>query len=185
MVVSHTLTGGRRRGFATSGGAMTANATQALLAMVGVSALLVRWPQGLFFLKIGGALFLVWVGTKSLRRAIGGRLTPIDRAFNGAPGPTPAAARPFRDGFVVNMLNVAITSFYLGVVPNFLPPGATWRSLAALYAAHIAIAFSCHVFWITLFHQARTLFTRERPRRILDAAFGVLLISLAIRIAVR
>jgi threonine/homoserine/homoserine lactone efflux protein len=185
VVVSNTLAGGRRRGYATSGGAMTANATQAILAMIGVSALLVRWPQGLVVLRMGGALFLAWIGSKRLRRAFSGSLTAIDRAFTEAPGPQPVTARPFREGYVVNMLNVAITSYYLGVIPNFLPPGGTWRGLAALYAAHIAIAFSCHVFWISLFHQARGLFVHERPRRLLDAGFGILLISLAIRIATR
>jgi len=46
VVVRHTLAGGRRRGFAVSLGANAANATQALAAMIGVSALLASWPQG-------------------------------------------------------------------------------------------------------------------------------------------
>ena len=189
LVVSHTLAGGRKRGLTAALGAMTANATQAMLALVGVSALIVRWPEALYVLKIGGALFLAWCGVKSLRRAIGGEPTPIHEALVGTDTSTAATIpRPFHDGFVVNMLNVSITSFYVGVVPNFLQPGTVFSGLrgrAILYAAHILIAFSCHTFWITLFFQARALFTRERARRGLDAIFGVLLIALAIRIALR
>jgi threonine/homoserine/homoserine lactone efflux protein len=186
LVVSHTLAGGRKRGLTASLGAMTANATQATLAIAGVSALIVRWPEALYLLKIGGALFLAWCGIKSLRRAIGGAPTPIHNALAG--NQPRELARPFHEGFMVNMLNVSITSFYIGVVPNFLHPDTVFSGiggLVLLYLAHILIAFSCHVFWITLFFQARALFTRERARRWLDATFGVLLIALAIRIALR
>jgi threonine/homoserine/homoserine lactone efflux protein len=189
LVVSHTLAGGRKRGLTASLGAMTANATQAMLAMAGVSALIVRWPEALYILKIGGALFLAWCGVKSWRRAIGGAPTPVHHALSGAGARPPAETpRPFHEGFAVNMLNVSITSFYIGVVPSFLKPGTIFsgvRGLVLLYLSHIVIAFGCHVFWITLFYQARALFTRERPRRWLDATFGVLLIALAIRIALR
>jgi threonine/homoserine/homoserine lactone efflux protein len=189
LVVSHTLAGGPKRGLTASLGAMTANATQATLAIVGVSALIVRWPEALYILKIGGALFLAWCGVKSLRRAIGGALTPVHEAL--ASGAVRAAAdvpRPFHEGFAVNMLNVSITSFYIGVVPSFLHPNTIFsgvRGLVLLYLAHILIAFSCHAFWITLFFQARALFARERARRWLDATFGVLLMALALRIALR
>jgi len=187
VVVSHTLAGGRRRGITASLGANLANATQALLAIVGVSALIARWPEALSILKFGGALFLAWVGVKSLRRAFETKGRELFRG-DAAASPTEKAARPFHEGFMVNMLNVSITSFYVGVVPNFLQPGTPWaglRGLVLLYAIHILVAFGCHMFWITLFHQARGLFTRERPRRLLDAAFGVILIALAIRIALR
>jgi threonine/homoserine/homoserine lactone efflux protein len=191
LVVSHTLAGGRRRGLTASLGANLANATQALLAIIGVSALIAQWPQGLSVLKIGGALFLAWVGFKSLRRAVNGRADNENRGrelFQNNSRSLFPEPRPFRDGFMVNMLNVSITSFYVGVVPNFLQPGTVLSGvwgLVLLYAAHIVVAFACHMFWMSLFHQARALFTRDRPRRLLDAAFGVVLIALAIRIAVR
>lgn len=189
LVVSHTLAGGRKRGFTAALGAMAANATQATLAIAGVSALIVRWPEALYVLKMGGALFLAWCGVKSLRRAIGGAPTPIHEALKTADTRRAAdVPRPFHEGFAVNMLNVSITSFYIGVVPNFQRPGTIFsgvRGLIFLYLAHIVIAFCCHAFWITLFFQARALFTRERSRRWLDATFGVLLIALALRIALR
>lgn len=182
VVIGHTLGGGRRRGLAASLGAMAANGTQALLAMAGVSALLVRWPESLAALKFGGALFLTWLGLKALKRAFGRASADAGRQ---PVSPIPRTPQPFRDGFAVNVLNPSITSFYVGVVPGFLSAGSAWRGLALLYGAHIAMAFACQMFWITLFFRARALFTRDRPRRMLDAAFGVLLIALAIRIAVR
>ncbi len=200
VVIRHTLEGGRRRGLTASAGAMTASAIQATLAVMGVGALLIKWPLGLKVLAIAGVIFLAWVGVKSLRSAVvvgqsakgpTGQ-SAEGRRGQGARGPAPShqhtapahprTRAPFLDGFTINIFNPSITSFYVGVTPTFLVPGATWRSLAMLYLAHISIAFTCHVFWSSLFNQARTFFAGERPRRWLDGIVGVILIWLAIRI---
>lgn len=186
VVIRHTLAGGRRRGLTASAGAMTASATQAVLAVAGVSTLLVKWPLGMQILGIAGALFLAWMGLRSLRAAL------VAPARTSAHPPAPdrtgshlSAPSPYREGFAINILNPSVTSFYVGVTPTFVAPGSSWRALAFLYVAHITIAFSCHVFWASLFNQARTLLAGERPRRWLDGAVGVILLWLAYRIASR
>ena len=196
VVIRHTLAGGRRRGLTASAGAMTASATQATLAVAGVSTLLVKWPLGMQILGIAGALFLTWMGIKSLRAAF---LAPArtsshppapdrTRPHLSAPDRTSShrfAPSPYREGFAINILNPSVTSFYVGVTPTFVAPGSSWHALALLYAAHITIAFSCHVFWSSIFNQARTFLAGERPRRWLDGAVGVILLWLSYRIASR
>lgn len=187
VVIHHTLESGRRRGLTASAGAMTASAVQATLAVAGVSTLLVKWPAGLRMLGIAGALFLAWMGVKSLRAAAAPRRAAVDLTRE-TPHQTHVAGGPlaaYREGFAINILNPSVTSFYVGVTPTFVPAGSSWRALAFLYAAHISIAFSCHVFWSSLFNQARGFFTAERPRRWLDAGVGALLLWLAYRITVR
>ena len=136
---------------------------------------------GLKLLGIAGALFLAWTALKSLRAAVaapsvGAQLSPQgSRRFAGA----------YREGFTVNILNPSVLSFYVGVTPTFLDPGATWRQLVVLYAAHLVVVLGCHTFWTLVFNQARGLFAGERPRRWLDAAVGVLLLWLAARIFAR
>lgn len=181
VVIRHTLDGGRRRGLTASAGAMTASGIQAVLSVVGVGALLMKWPLGLKILGGAGAAYLAWMGARSLRNAI------VPPRVSGATVTTTVAGQggalhPYREGFTINILNPSVTSFYIGVAPTFVPSGAPWTALAFLYAAHISIAFSCHVFWSSLFHQARWLFTGERPRRWLDGAIGVILLWLAWRI---
>lgn len=188
VVIRHTLAGGRKRGLTASAGAMTASAIQATLAVAGVSTLLVKWPAGLKMLGIAGAMFLGWMGVKSLIAAV--RPTRMERAAGPMPDRSPdrseaRAPTPYREGFAINILNPSVTSFYVGVTPTFVAPGSSWRALAFLYAAHITIAFSCHVFWSSLFNQARGLFAHERPRRWLDGVVGVILLWLAWRIAIR
>jgi threonine/homoserine/homoserine lactone efflux protein len=185
VVIRHTLEGGRRRGLTASAGAMTASAIQATLAVMGVGALLIKWPLGLKVLATAGVIFLGWVGVKSLRSAFGlgqSAKGPTGQSAGVRQGSGGQAGAPFKDGFTINIFNPSITSFYVGVTPTFLVPSATWRSLAMLYLAHISIAFTCHVFWSSLFNQARTFFAGERPRRWLDGIVGVILIWLAIGI---
>lgn len=183
VVIRHTLEGGVRRGMTASAGAMTASAMQALLAVAGISTLLVAWPDGLRALGLAGALFLAWLGLKSLRAAFTAAPAHPRTLAPAHPDAPAHPTSPFRDGFSINILNPSVTSFYVGVTPTFVPHGSSWRALALLYVLHISVAISCHLFWATLFSRARTFFAAERPRRWLDAIVGLILLALAIRIA--
>lgn len=179
VVIRHTLVAGRRRGLAAAAGAAAGNATQAVVALVGVSALVATHPSALRLLSLLGALVLGSMGVTSVIRSLGVPRVP------GAPG-EPRAPRPaFREGLWVNLLNPSITAFYVAVVPSFLPPGAGWRVASSFYLAHIGIAMACHVVWASVFHQARLLFAGERARRWLDAAVGGVLLWLATRVLAR
>lgn len=191
VVIRSALDGGWRRGIIASLGAITASACMASLALGGVNTLIARWPDGLKAVAVAGALFLTWTGIKSLRAAVGPRRTAIEATPPGTPGGATSAvrararARPYRDGFAINILNPSVLSFYVGVTPTFLDPDSTWRGLMALYAAHLCVVLGCHTFWALLFNQARGLFTGERSRRWLDATVGVMLLYLAVRIVGR
>lgn len=185
MVIRHTLVGGRRRGMTVALGAMAGNATQAAVALVGVSALVGAYPPASRFLGLCGVAFLGFLGITSLRTSLGALASmraPRSHTDPGAPG-EPGSA--FREGLWVNVLNPSITGFYVGVVPTFVPAGSTWRHAALFYLAHIAMAIACHGFWASVFHRARLWFAGERPRRWLDAAVGVVLIYLAVRLLAR
>lgn len=182
MVVRHTLIGGRRRGLTVAAGAAAGNLTQAAIALVGVSALIASHPSALRILSMLGALFLGFIGLKSLIRSLGSlsALSALS-ALSEPSEPGPA----FLNGLGVNLLNPSITGFYVGVVPSFVPAGAPWRVAALFYLAHVGIAFVCHGFWASVFHRARLWFAGERPRRWLDAAVGIVLLWLAVRLLAR
>ncbi|MEI6243578.1 MAG: LysE family translocator [Acidobacteriota bacterium] len=180
VVIRHALDGGWRRGLIASLGAITASAIMASLSLAGVSTLLQRWPDGLRIVGTAGAVFLAWMGLKSLRAMLAPART---RPHPSAPVRT--SSRPYREGFAINILNPSVLSFYVGVTPTFLDPDSTWRGLLGLYAAHLSVVLGCHTFWAVLFNQARGFFTGERRRRWLDGAVGVILLWLSYRVASR
>lgn len=183
VVVRNTLEGGRRAGYLTALGAALANAIIAISCGLGVSVLLAVWPGSLDAIRIGGALFLSWLGISSLYRAAtrndGGFRLPLD------PGAAPArshAGAYVGDGLGINLLSPVIISFYLSVVPAFIPAGASRLYYAGLAATHVSLAIACHAMWATALDAMRRWFVAPWKRRLLQAGTGLALIALAIRV---
>jgi len=182
------LTRGRRGGFGAVAGAATGNTMQAVIAAAGVAVLFARWPLLATVLRAAGGLYLLWLGAVSLHKAWrnSSRLNIPGRDEAGRGYSTGKNFRKgFRQGLTVNLLNPAITSFYVAVLPAFIPAGAPPWYFAFLAAAHVVIAFVCHsawtlaVAWLTLGDEGRG---RQGWARAMDAATGVVLMALAIQV---
>jgi threonine/homoserine/homoserine lactone efflux protein len=181
--VRNTLEGGRRAGYVTALGAATANSTLAIACGLGLSVLLAIWPGSLDAIRIGGALFLGWLGMSSCWRAWsrpdGGITLPLD------PSASPARAHAgayFGDGLAINLLSPVIISYYLSVVPSFIPAGASRWYYSGLAATQVSLAVVCHAAWATSLDAMRRWFVKPWRRRALQALTGFALIALAITI---
>lgn len=182
VVVRNTLTGGRAAGLATAAGAALGNTWHATVAGLGLALVLARWPAAFTVVRIGGGAYLAWLGLASLVRAIKHADGGLPLPAAGGPMVDPQRGRSFTQGLTVNVLNPAIVTFYLVVVPSFLPPGASRWSFAALAATHVAMAFACHGVWAIAFDRVRRLFHRPFARRALEVVSGIALVGLALRV---
>ena len=187
VVVRNTLGGGAAAGLAAAAGAAVGNTTHATAAALGLALIFARWPVAMTLLRLAGALFLASLGMMSLYRVArfddGGigvmsatgdqflRQTEAQKQISG-----------FRQGLAVNLLNPAIATFYLVVVPTFLPPGSTRWYFAGLAAIHVTMAFCCHSLWVIAFERLQRVFRPPIARRLFEAATGVALIGLAVRV---
>lgn len=188
VVVRNTLDGGRLAGFATAAGAALGNTSQATAAGLGLAVLFARFPSAIIVLRVFGAAYLAWLGASGIWRVTRHR----ERDLIGA---TPATAsntrKPrrrwmsFREGLIVNLLNPAVSTFYLVVVPSFLPSAAPRWYYAVLASMHIAIALTCHGIWALAFDRLREFFRVPAARRTLETATGVAMILLAVRVLFR
>ena len=179
----NTLEGGRRAGYVTALGAAIANSAIAIACGLGLSVLLAIWPGSLDAIRIGGALFLAWLGANSLWRAWsrpdGGITLSLD------PSARPArshAGAYFADGLTINLLSPVIISYYLSVVPSFIPVGASRLYYSGLAATHVSLAVACHAMWAASLDAMRRWFVQPWRRRTLQAATGVALIALGIKV---
>jgi threonine/homoserine/homoserine lactone efflux protein len=183
VVVRNALEGGRRAGYLTAAGAALANSVIAIGCGVGLSMLVAVWPGSLDAIRIGGALFLAWLGCGSLFRAWtrpdGGIRLPVDP---GDGPPRSHAAAYFGDGLAINLLSPVIISYYLSVVPSYVPAGAPRWYYPGLAATHVTLAWLCHALWATALDFMRRRFAHPARRRLLQAAIGIALITLAARI---
>jgi threonine/homoserine/homoserine lactone efflux protein len=188
VIVRNTLAGGRPAGFAAAIGAALGNASHATAAGFGLAVIFARWPVALTALRVGGAAYLGWLGARSVYRVV--RYPDGGLQLGSADGRVESAAQrthhgSFRQGLGVNLLNPAIATFYLVVVPSFLPSAAPDWYFALLAAVHIVMALACHVTWAVGLDQVRRLFRSPRPRRVLEGATGAALLVLALRVLVR
>jgi threonine/homoserine/homoserine lactone efflux protein len=186
VVVRNTLAGGRLAGFATAAGAALGNTSQATAAGLGLAVLFARFPSAIVIVRVIGAAYLAWLGATGIWRVARGHdgtlrvLAAGDRAV-----PRDERRASFRQGLTVNLLNPAVATFYLVVVPTFLPAGAPRWYYALLAALHIAIAFTCHGVWALAFDRLREFFRVPAARRTLETATGVAMIGLAVRVLFR
>ena len=194
VVVRNTLANGHSAGVRAALGAMVANTTHATLAGLGLWVLVGRWPMVLDSLRIGGAAYLAWLGLKSLARVWPGANRPgapfsresadADRRAPDAPVPSSAdgQASGFVEGLTVNLLNPAIISFYIAVVPTFIPPDPPRFYFALLAATHVVLGFACHAGWATAFHALRRVFARPGVRLTFELGTAVAMLWLSARV---
>jgi threonine/homoserine/homoserine lactone efflux protein len=135
-IVTRSLAHGRIAGIASVAGVALGNLGNAIAAAVGLAALFAISAAAFFVVKYAGALYLVYLGIRTLwlRRADGESRTPLQ--------PAPAA-RIFCDGFIVALLNPKTAFFFAAFLPQFLsartPPVLPSIALSTLFVAIAAL----------------------------------------------
>lgn len=181
VVVRNAIEGGWRSGVRTAAGAAGGNLCQALAAGLGLAVILRQAPTLWAGVQAAGVLYLGWLGAQSLWRMWHG----VTRAaLSGAAG-APRTGSDVRQGLLANVFNPSIGTFYLVIVPSFLPANASARVFALYAAIHISIAFCCHSAWAGAFDRLRVLFKQPLFARGVEGATGAALLWLAWRMAVR
>jgi threonine/homoserine/homoserine lactone efflux protein len=132
-VAARTLAGGRSEGFASTLGTGVGGLVHVAGGAIGVSALIMASAQGFTIIKFVGALYLVWLGIKTLREA--GVQTTAE------PLPT-GARRAFRDGILVEALNPKTAAFFLAFIPQFIVPESGHAGLQFLGLGMISVALN-------------------------------------------
>jgi len=181
VVLRNSVMGGVKAGLQTAAGANAGSLCYGVLSAAGMSLALHRWPSAWLALRVGGSAYIAWLGIQSLRRGFGRGLRPTTLA---AATDDPRGIAPLYEGFITNALNPAIATFYLVIVPGFVPRGApVARSILILTTIHVLMAGSWHVTWATAGGALAPVLARPGPRQLLDSAAGITLIALALKIA--
>jgi threonine/homoserine/homoserine lactone efflux protein len=181
VVLRNSLAGGVRAGIATALGANTGSICYGLLTAFGVAVALQRWPLVWVILRVAGTAYLAWLGLRSLRLAWTYRQSNLPAAARGT---RPQFSRSVREGFVTNMLNPSLATFYLLILPQFIPRGAPpVAAVLTLTAFHVCLALTWHLTWATAGGALSETLARTKPRRILEGISGGALVGLALKLA--
>ena len=115
MVLGLGMSRGRKQGMAFGLGCALGCLSHTLLAVLGVSALIAASPVAFTVLRVGGGLYLVWLGFNALRSKGG------SRAADGNAAPQSLRSL-FTKGLLVNAINPKVVLFFLSLLPQFVIP---------------------------------------------------------------
>jgi threonine/homoserine/homoserine lactone efflux protein len=181
MVLRSAASLGRRHGFATALGVSTGALIWGAAAAVGVSALLAASTTAYTAVRIAGAVYMIWLGSKLLLRAVrDGR----DESVIGAGSVrSRAIGRSWARGLLTNLLNPKIGAFYVAVLPQFIPAHGSHLAIGLLLAFVHDLE---GLIWFTAIilgtHSVRRWLARRSVRRAIDGATGATLIGFGLKL---
>lgn len=180
LTIRGALGAGRTGGFSVALGVCSGQLVWAVAAGAGLSALLLASEPAFRILKYLGCAYLLYLAALALRDAVRG--VPADDDAQGtarSPGPTLFAI--YRQGLISNLGNVKVAVFFTSLLPQF---ATTFWGMLALGALFATFTFC----WLTVYSVAVAslgrFLRRTAVRRGLDAATGLVLGGLAVRLAV-
>ncbi|MBA2294920.1 MAG: LysE family translocator [Actinobacteria bacterium] len=178
LLIKNTLAGGRGGGIATSLGIVAGLVVWVLATSAGLAALVVASERVFLILKLVGALYLVYLGLRSLQQALRGRTE--EGVLRPAGGLLPLVA--FRQGLVTNLGNPKIAVFFTSLLPQFVPDG-TFLPILGLGLLFCAMGLAWLTAYALLVARASDHLRGTSVRRALDAITGAVLVALGLRLA--
>lgn len=180
MVLGIGMAKGRLPAVAFGLGCALGCLSHTLLAVLGVSALLAASPQAFTVLRVGGGLYLVWIGVNALRSTGGA-------ALSGRGGQREEPRQLFVKGILANAINPKVILFFLSFLPQFVVPahgdvGLQMALLGVIFTLQAALIFSLLGYFSG--GVGRWLATRPRVGSVLDRLSGMLFIGLGLRLIV-
>ncbi|WP_120633856.1 LysE family translocator [Ruegeria sp. EL01] len=180
LILSTVPKSGLRAGFANIAGFAAAFAMHGTLSILGLSLLLMKSAMIFTTIKYLGALYLCWIGVKSLRAATAKTDTPPQiKASRG--GHT--MWHNFVAGFLTNALNPKVSLFYLAAFPQFIPAGAaSTQSAYLLVALHILIATLWFSMLVLLSAKLSQITVGRSVRRWMQGITGIAFIGFGLKL---
>ena len=202
VVMGTAVAEGRSAALYTVLGVNIGNSTLALASALGMSFVFTHWPWTLQVVKVGGAIYLTYLGLRGLWRMWGwpigregGPSGPADAADAAGPkGPRPHSREIGRGGarggivrgIATNLLNPPVILFYMTFLPQFIgKDDPFFARFLVLAATHVSMS----VVWLSMYAMALGVLAERmaRPlvRRLLEGVTGLLLVGFGVRLLFR
>lgn len=178
-LISRSLCQGRIAGLISLGGVALGFVFYMLCAAFGITALLMAVPYAYDVLRLGGALYLLYLAWQAIKPG-GGSPFQIRELKRDS------RRRLFAMGFLTNLLNPKIAIMYLSLLPQFIDPerGSVLGQSIALGMTQILISITVNGL-IAIAAGAIAAFLASRPLWLAAQRWlmGAVLAGLAVRMA--
>ena len=177
VILSITASNGRKAGFLSSFGHGLGVFIYALLSATGLSIILNTYSQLLILVQFLGALFLLYIGIRTIRSLF---LTTADSSKVLSNNMIP---NRFIDGFLIAIFNPKIAAFFLSLFSQFLIVGQTFIIHLGMALLAGTIDTIAYLAMVTLASTSIMLKFLSTYKKSVEASFGLLLIMLSISLS--
>jgi threonine/homoserine/homoserine lactone efflux protein len=181
FVIGRALAYGRRTALATVCGNAAGNYVVAVCVALGIGTIVQRSDAIFTFVKLAGALYLMWLGAQAIR----GRKR-LAQSVDAAAEQT-SRGPAIRQGFVVGVTNPKALILFGAVAPQFVDrsAGSVQLQMLLLGLVSISIGLISDSMWGISASAVRRWFARS-PRRLelVGGAGGVAMIGVGLTVAV-
>ncbi|WP_215543281.1 LysE family translocator [Amycolatopsis sp. CA-230715] len=177
VLLNQSLRHGRRAGLATVLGNTTGLVFWAAASALGLTALIRTSEVAFVVLKVAGAVYLCWLGVRSLIRS------RSRAASEEEPEPVAGGvASAFRAGLITNLANPKAAVLYLALIPQFLPAdGDPAFATAVLACVQMGISVAWYTLLLLALGFSRRVLARPAVKARVDQLSGLVLVGLGVR----
>ncbi|MHB0776752.1 LysE family translocator [Halomonas sp. WWR20] len=175
MVLRHTLGGGRSSGVVAALCHALGVGGYAFLTVWGLGAVIAHQPLLFRAILWGGALYLAWLGIKSLRAGRGGALDarPV----------TTSHTQAAREGLLVALANPKLILFFVALLSQFVSTDMDWQARSLIVATATLIDGGWYVLVALALSHSRVLPWLQTRAHWINRLTGIVLLILAVRVA--
>ena len=182
VVTKNALIHGRDAALGSAIGVNIGLAVWTVATALGVAAIVRSSATVYDVLKLIGALYLIWIGARTLWDS---RSSRRGATTGAAAGRTIDGRGGFLQGVISNLANPKVGIFFTSLLPQFVSPHGS-ALLQMLMLGGIFIAFN--VFWMCSYALAAVrlshVLSRARVKAAIDRVSGLVLVGVGIRLAI-
>jgi threonine/homoserine/homoserine lactone efflux protein len=181
FIIGRSIAQGKKAGLLSVMGIMSGVLIHTSLAAFGLSAILATSAWAFDTIKTIGALYLIWIGIKFIKKK---------EDITSADTHAGANLKPwmiYRQGVLTNVLNPKVSLFFLSFLPQFVAPQTEFIFLPFLLLG--LIFFTTGSIWCLILvggaARLRRWLIKDRSftGRVLNRATGILFIGLGLKLA--
>lgn len=173
LITKNTLGGKKTAGFQTILGTCSALMIHTFLATIGLSALLVKSAFLYSIVKYLGAIYLIYLGIKSLLIT-----TPYKKNTSHN-----ELTNPYLQGLLTNLLNPKVAIFFLTFLPQFVVKSdANWFYFALLGTTYAVMTFILFALYVLFLDKIRGIMESDQMKKIINNVSGVVLLLFGLKL---
>lgn len=173
LITKNTLSSKKIAGFQTIFGTCTALVIHTFFATIGLSALLVKSAFLFSIAKYLGAIYLIYLGVKSL----------LTKSSDAKSTKNNELSNPFLQGLLTNLLNPKVAIFFLTFLPQFVVHSNTsWFYFFLLGMTYAVATFILFGLYVVFLDKIRTIIESDKAKNLINKVSGIVLLLFGLKL---